>query len=453
LRLLRCFVLLALLVGSAVGQALSPEITVQIDRAARQSLQNGGPPSLVVGILRQGKPVFARAYGLAQLQPRVPAQAEMRYAIGSVSKQFTVSALLLLQEQGKLSLDDPVSRFLPGLNRGSDITIRQLLSHTSGYSDYYPQDYLPASMLAPVTPEQIVRGWAARPLDFEPGTRWQYSNTNYVLAGMVAEKVSGMPLSQYLQERIFAPLQMTSASTQPPEPLATYRYAGGPLRAMQREGQGWLFATGDLSMNVHDLLRWDASFMAHRVLKDSSHQLMEREVVTNDGVGTGYALGLFVSRQGDQRRLEHGGEVAGFTCENVMLPEEGSAVVVLSNQMATPAPQALAGEISALLSKLSDDGAQARHRNFLEGLSHGRVDTAVLSDNAQKFFTPEVQADYTRKLKSAGPLKSFELARRFRRGGMVGRVYRAATARNRFAITTYSLPDEKLEQFLIIPLP
>ena len=442
-----------MLAGPCVGQGLSPELTAQIDRAAQKALQKEGPPGLVVGIVRQGQPVFTRAYGLARLQPEQAATPEMRYAIGSVSKQFTASALLLLQEQGKLSLDDPVSRYLPGLNRGSEITLKQLLSHTSGYSDYYPQDYLPASMLAPVRPEEIVKGWAARPLDFEPGTRWQYSNTNYVLAGMVAEKVSGKPLGQLLSEQIFQPLHMSSASTEAPEPAATFRYAGGPLRVTGREGAGWLFATGDLAMNVHDLLRWDASFMAHRLLKASSYQVMEREVLTADGAGTGYALGLFVSRQGDRRQLSHGGEVAGFTCENLMLPEEESAVVVLSNQMASPVPQQLSAEISSLLARVSDESFRVRHQEFLDHLSVGRLDSDLLSENAHKFFTPEVVADYVTVLRAAGSLQSFELVRRYSRGGMIGRIYRVATASRRFAISTFTLPDEKLEQFLITPLP
>ncbi len=450
---MKTLLLAALLALPCLGQALPPELSSQIDAAAQKFLKNGGPPSLVVGIVRQGKPVFARAYGLAQLDPEQPAQAEMRYAIGSVSKQFTVSALLLLQEQGKLSLDDPVSRYLPGLNRGSDVTLKQLLSHTSGYSDYYPQDYLPNSMLAPIRAEQIAHDWAGRPLDFEPGTRWQYSNTNYVLAGMVVEKVSGMSLAQFLRQQIFTPLDMLSASTEAPEPAPTFRYAGGPLRVTGREGPGWLFATGDLTMNIHDLLRWDANFMAHRLLKESSHQLMEREVLTSDGAGTGYALGLFVARQGDQRALSHGGEVAGFTCENWMLPEEGCAVAVLSNQMASPVPQALAGEIASLLARVSDDAAVARHRLFFEQLAQGTLDSSVLSDNAQKFFTSEVIKDHTTALQSAGPSQSFVLTRSFRRGGMIGRAYRVATAKKRFAILTFSLPDEKLEQFLLTPLP
>ena len=450
---MKAILLLAMLTGPCLAQALSPELKDQIEKSAQKALHDGGPASLVVGIVRQGKPVFTRAYGLAQLEPKVPARTDMRYAIGSVSKQFTVSALLLLQEQGKLSLDDPLSRYLPTVHRASEVTLKQLLSHTSGYSDYYPQDYLPASMVKPIRPEQIVAEWAGRPLDFEPGTRWQYSNTNYVLAGLVAEKVSGKPLGQLLREQVFGPLQMSSASDQAPEPAATFRYAGGPLRVTGREGAGWLFATGDLGMNVDDLLRWDASFMAQQLLKPASHQLMEREVLTADGAGTGYALGLFVSRQGDRRCLSHGGEVAGFTCENLMYPEEGTAVVVLSNQMATPVPQQLSGEISALLARLGDDESVQGHRKVLKQLSSGLVDPTVLSDNALKFFTPEVLADYSTLLSAAGPVQTFELSRRYSRGGMVGRSYRVVTAKRRLAISTFSLPDGKLEQFLITPLP
>ena len=135
----------------------------------------------------------------------------MRYSIGSISKQFTAAALLMLQEQGKLSLDDKVGKYIPDLTRANEVTIRQLLSHTSGYQDYWPQDYVMPGMLKPVTAQQIMDTWAKKPLDFDPGTKWQYSNTNYVIAGAIAEKVAGMPLWQFLEQRIFKPLGMSSA--------------------------------------------------------------------------------------------------------------------------------------------------------------------------------------------------------------------------------------------------
>jgi CubicO group peptidase (beta-lactamase class C family) len=157
-------------------------------------LADSGVPSASIAVVQNGQITHVQAYGQARLDPPVPAAPAMRYSIGSISKQFTAAAILLLQEQGKLSLDDRVGRFLPGLTRANDVTIRQLLSHTSGYQDYWPQDYVPPFMVQPITAEQIMEMWARKPLDFEPGTKWQYSNTNYVIAGVIAEKAAGTPL-------------------------------------------------------------------------------------------------------------------------------------------------------------------------------------------------------------------------------------------------------------------
>src|ERR1035438_1255963 len=184
----------------------------QVDQMARQVLESTGVPSASVAVVKDGMLVYAHAYGNARLEPPTPATAEMRYKIGSISKQFTATAILMLAEQGKLSLDDPVSRFVPDLTRAKEVTIRQLLSHTSGYQDYWPQDYVPPFMLTPITADEIMTRWARKPLDFDPGTKWQYSNTNYVIAGVIVEKASGMPLLQLLSQRIFAPLGMKSVA-------------------------------------------------------------------------------------------------------------------------------------------------------------------------------------------------------------------------------------------------
>src|SRR6266478_1215507 len=160
----------------------------QVDSIANQVLQSTGVPSGSVAVVKNGRLAYANAYGAAKLEPRAAATPDMRYAIGSISKQFTAVAVLLLQQDGKLKLDDPVSRFIPGLTRGNEVTVRQLLSHTSGYQDFWPQDYVMPMMLKATTPQAIADQWARKPLDFDPGSRWQYSNTNYTLAGMVVEK-------------------------------------------------------------------------------------------------------------------------------------------------------------------------------------------------------------------------------------------------------------------------
>src|SRR5205085_8841141 len=144
---------------------------------------SSGFPSASVALVKNGQVAYIKAYGNAKLDPQTAARPDMRYSIGSISKQFTATAILLLQEQGKLSLDDKVAKFLPTLSRANEVTIRQLLSHTSGYQDYWPQDYVMPMMLQPTTAERILDGWARKPLDFEPGTKWQYSNSNYVTAG------------------------------------------------------------------------------------------------------------------------------------------------------------------------------------------------------------------------------------------------------------------------------
>ena len=159
----------------------------QIDRIANQVLEQRGVPSASVAVVEKGKLVYTHAYGLAHIDPDMAATPEMRYSIGSISKQFTAAAMLLLQEQGKLSLDDAVGKYVPGLTRGDEVTIREILSHTSGYQDYWPEDYLMTPMMKPETAQQILDTWAKKPLDFEPGTQWQYSNTNYVIAGLIVE--------------------------------------------------------------------------------------------------------------------------------------------------------------------------------------------------------------------------------------------------------------------------
>ena len=179
---------------------LAVELQQKIDQVAADTLTKTQEPSASIAVVKDGEIAYLHAYGSARLDPPTP-RPEMRYSIGSISKQFTVTAILLLQEQSKLSIDDEVGKFVPGLTQGNKVTIRQLLSHTSGYQDFYAPDYLLPMMLQPTTALKTVDLWARKPLDFEPGTKWQYSNTNYTIAGLIVEKASGVPLLQFLQEK------------------------------------------------------------------------------------------------------------------------------------------------------------------------------------------------------------------------------------------------------------
>lgn len=161
-------------------------------------LAASGAPSASIAVVRNGSIAYEKAYG-SDCAAGVPATSAMRYRIGSVSKQFTATAVLLLAEDRKLSIDDKVAKWLPDLTGANDVTVRQLLSMTAGYQDYWPQDYVFPAMLSPTTAQDILAQWARKPLDFKPGTKWQYSNTNYIIAGLIVETASGMPLMEFLQ--------------------------------------------------------------------------------------------------------------------------------------------------------------------------------------------------------------------------------------------------------------
>jgi CubicO group peptidase (beta-lactamase class C family) len=212
-----------------------------------------------------------------------------------------------------------------------------LLSHTSGYQDFWPQDYVMPGMLKPTTPQAIADAWAKKPLDFEPGSRWQYSNTNYTLAGMVVEKAAGIPMWQFVKSRILDPVGLTTAKDFDVNPRASdatgyVRYGLGPLRPAPDAGPGWGYAAFELAMTASDLAKWDVCVIRRcGILTPTSWAEFEREIVLNNGAGTGYSLGLDVGMQGGRFMLEHSGEVSGFVAENIVFPEDSAAIVVLSS--------------------------------------------------------------------------------------------------------------------------
>ena len=457
--LVRALVTVIFLALAANAQTqLSPDLIDQIDKVANDTLARTGVPSASVAIVKDGQIVYTKAYGDARLDPRTPATPQMRYSIGSISKQFTAAAILLLQEQGKLSLDDSVAKYIPNLTRANEVTIRQLLSHTSGYQDYWPQDYVMPMMLQPVTSRKILDLWARKPLDFEPGTKWQYSNTNYVIAGVIIEKVARMPLLQFLQERVFTPLGMTSVSDTDQaklgdtDPTGYLRYALGPLRPAPKEGRGWLFAAGELAMPAADLAKWDISIMDQKLMKPSSYREFGTEVLLRNGLGTHYGLGVDVNSQAGHRALSHGGEVSGFTAQNIVFPDDRAAVVVLTNQDAASASGAIASGIAPLLFATTDPATPAKleqAKKIFEGLQHGAVDRSLFTDNANSYFSEPALKDFASGLGPLGTPQSFVQASQGLRGGMTLRVYVIRFPQKTLRAWTYEMPDGKLEQYQI----
>jgi D-alanyl-D-alanine carboxypeptidase len=444
-----------LLIAAAPGFA---QDTAAIDKAATEVLAKSGAPSASIAVVKDGKIVYEHAYGMAKIDPATPATSQMRYSIGSISKQFTASAILMLAEEGKLSLDDKVARWLPDLTRANDVTIRQLLSMTSGYQDFWPQDYVMPMMMQPATAQQIMDGWARKPLDFDPGTKWQYSNTNYVIAGVIVEKASGMPLIDLLQKRVFTPLRMTSvfntdeAALSSSDPARYLRYALGPLRPAPKEGRGWMFAAGELAMTTHDLALWDISVIDQSILQAASYRRLETEVQLANGVGTRYGLGVGVANVDGHRQISHGGEVSGFTARNEIYPDDRAAIVVLTNLDATTASEQIAARIRSTLFATADAGSQRaldEMRTIFTGLQRAQIERPLFTSNANAYFTDQALQDFALSLAPLGTPQEFTQQAQSLRGGMTLRRYRIRFPQKTLSLTTFIMPDGKIEQYQI----
>ena len=452
----RALICLLLTIAPALGQTSDPVLHQKIDSIVQNAIALTGIPSVSLAVIQGGKITYQRAYGKARLDPPLAASPAMAYSIGSISKQFTATSILLLAEDGKLSLDDPVSRFVSNLTRADQITIRQLLSHTSGYQDYWPQDYVPPFMLQPTTADRILDLWARKPLDFDPGTDWQYSNTNFVIAGLIVEKASGMPLLQFLSTRIFAPLDMNSVINIDQDhlpdtgPAGYLRYALGPLRPAPKEGQGWLFAAGELAMPVEDLAKWDLGLINQRLLKPASYKEMETEVRLKNGVGTRYGLGIMVRHEFGRRALIHGGEVSGFTSENMIFPDDHAAVIVFVNQDSSAASSDIARAIAPLLfAAANKEQSEEQALGVLVSLQQGKIDRSLFTQNCNSYFTDQAVKDFSSSLEPLGIPRSFNQTDQTERGGMTFHAFEVKFASKTISIWERVMPDGKIEQFQI----
>jgi D-alanyl-D-alanine carboxypeptidase len=440
----------------ALAQMTSPaDLSARVDAGVTEVLKRTGSPSASVSVVVNDKIVLAKAYGAARLDPEVRATADTRYAIGSISKEFTAAALLLLESEGKLSLDDHVSKWFPDLTYADKITVRQILSHTAGYQDFYAEDYTLTPMQKPISPEAIMAGWAKKPLDFQPGEDWQYSNTGYVIAGRIVEKVSGQALFAFLQQHIFTPLQIEDAVDNDarrivaPDAAGYTRAALGPVRPVIPEGSGWMYGAGELAMPARDVAKWDLSVIDRSLLPRKMYDEQVKTIALNSGKDSGYAMGLFVSKSGGRTMYEHSGEIAGFVSENRIYPDEKAAIVVLTNIEANGAADLIADRIADVI--LPSDPLDAKVKGVFFALQKGQLDRSLLAANLNDYFAPTTVSDFASSLGPLGVPYTFQRRAERDRGGMKFRAYHVAFDKRAVNLTVYIMPDGKLEQFLVAP--
>ncbi|MFM5908224.1 MAG: serine hydrolase domain-containing protein [Novosphingobium sp.] len=443
-----------------MAQNLSADESGRIDAAVTRVLDQTGIPAAQVAVVRDGKIVLSKAWGKASGSQ--PATADMRFQVASISKQFLAALMLRLENEGKLSLDDKVGKYMPEVTGADRITLRQLLSHTSGLQDYWPQDYAFTAMEKPVTPAGIVDRWAKKPLDYEPGTRWQYSNTGYVVAGMIAEKAGGADLWQQFEQKLFkpigihpVPLDSTNAAG---FPKGHHRFALGPVRPARPAARGWLWAAGELAMSAEELARWDIARIERKLLPREDWEQQERAVILSDGTTSNYGLGVFRTAAGGRTRIAHGGASVGFLSENQVWLDTRTAVVVLTNADFGGGEEKISNAVAQIVlprNVQANTGEMPRLedvRNTLAALARGEVDPARFTGNARYYFDSTVTGDYRSTLAQLGTPKSIEQLGSTRlRGGFVNRVFTITWPGRSLLLITYAEPgaNGRWEQFML----
>lgn len=446
-------------------------------------LKARGLVGLSVAVYEGGVPALAEGFGVKSVAGGEPVTADTMFAIGSITKQFTAACVLLLAEDGKLAVTDKVAKYYPALTRAADITLLDLMNHVSGYPDYYPLDFVDRPMARATPSDEVIRMFGTRPLDFEPGARYSYSNTGYLILGRIVEKVGGRPFGEFLKARILGPLGMAHTAYQPdPESPGCSRghmtFWLGPPAIVPLEGEGWVAGAGALFSTPADLAAWDLALIDGQVLKPESFKLMTSPRRLNDGTVSNYGCGLAMGERGGVRFLSHGGAVNGFNAQNIVVPSTRSAAILFSNLssfsdtnavfaeltsliLPKPAPPAASAQPAAAdkpkppapkagIPAIAGPAAAEQARAFFTALQAGRVDRRTLGREFDFFLKKDAVAPAAARMKAFGAPVNAVVESIGERGGM-----EVSTTRLEFAsgaalkVLMYRTPDGKIQQLFI----
>src|SRR6266487_6113061 len=335
-------VVVVLLVGLAAP--MSTEADQIADYIATQ-MQRLHIPGISLAIVRDGRVIKAQGYGFANFELKAPARKETAYEIGSNTKQFTAAAIMMLVEEGKVSLEDAITKYFPEAPEAwRGITIRHLLTHTSGIQNHVAVPHWLdvfrtnlAFETAP-SPDELLKMFFKLPLEFQPGETWAYVNTGYYLLGIIIEKASGKSYWQFLDERIFKPLGMNATRSTDPQPIVRNRASGYEWKNDHFENRPVLlpaiaFSAGSLLSTVEDMAKWDAALYTEKLLKKSSLVQIWTAVATNDGAAApfNYGFGWFIDSYHDHRLVQHSGGTPGFSSAMYRFVSDKLTIIILTN--------------------------------------------------------------------------------------------------------------------------
>jgi CubicO group peptidase (beta-lactamase class C family) len=430
-----------------------------IDSIARGEIHSGSTPGLAIGVVEDGLLVYSRGFGYANVQTKRRVAASTQFYAGSLAKQFTAACMLLLAQQKKLSLDDKVTKYIPELKVAKDVTVRDLLQQTAGLPDVRSAPGIPHDLTKAVSIDALIKAANSLPMSAAPGTKYDDSNFNYLLAGLIAQRVSGLPLSIFYSTQIFQPLIMTSSFLAGDEGISPLHAVGytrqhGAFTRVRPWDPSWLFGSSDLVTTVQDLAKWDIGLPL--LLNVDS----VREMWTPNGLPgqLQYGMGWVVDQRGGQRFMWQNGLLAGFHSMNALLPDEHVAVIVLANADSlstetTVQPERLADRILNIIAPLppAHFGSTITQRaaEWLGRLQRVDIDRTQLTSSFSQYLSVQLvqQADFAAygPVLSLVPLESYQSSDdtvyvfdvKFRRG----------TYRFHFKLT----PDAKVDGLFLEP--
>lgn len=319
-------------------------IRAAVDSIAAAALATGRAAGLSIGVVRGRDTIVLKGYGKADLELDVPTPDRAVYEIGSVTKQFTSASILLLMEQGKLSLDDPMTKYLPDYPmQGHVVTIRRLLDHTSGIMGYTEMPMFGGLMMQHLSRDTLVKLISAQPFKFAPGEGLSYNNSGYFLLGLIIEKASGMPYAEFVQKNLFDRVGMRdshycSEREIMPRKVKGYEVNGNRLVLKGYLDHTWPYAAGSLCSSAWDLVAWTQALHGGRVLKPESYRLITTPQPLNDGTPVRYAMGLSNDSLGGHHVIQHGGGINGFLTDLAYFPDDQLTIAVLVNTAGPVAP-------------------------------------------------------------------------------------------------------------------
>jgi CubicO group peptidase (beta-lactamase class C family) len=465
-------VLLPRLAGAQAGaQAAAPAASpaAAVDAFVTKTMDTRRVPGVSVAVIQDGKVLVSKGYGLADVDKGIKATDQTVYQLASVTKQFTAAAILMLVEEGKVSLDGTITGILPGLPAAwSGVTVRHLLTHTSGiksYTDVFGQLKMPDDRV--FTHDQILALVKDLPLVSAPGEKYAYCNTGYYLLGMVIEKASGKSYATFVSERIFKPLGMSASGYDDyddarPIRARGYQPDGAGVKASAHTHPTQPFAAGALVSTVADLARWDAALAARKLLKPASYEAMWTPATLNGGATAPYGFGWGVDKINGHRRISHGGGITGFSTFISRFPDDGLTVVVLTNMSGGAAGAMTAGIAGIVVPALAPPAQKAIEdkdatttaflKKMITEAAGGTADPESLTPSFRTFLLPDRIKDGPQMMGRHGPLNAFDLVEETTRDGNRVRAYRATFGTTPIRCTFVLSPDGKIAGLRIEPM-